>query len=98
MQDDFSPVGRSPVFEEINPLPGPKQHTPRSDRNGKLRLQERGPDMRGHIVRSFRPVDIALAVFRRDRFEKVFKIDSNVWVGVFLNKKRRRGMAAEYRQ
>jgi hypothetical protein len=98
MQDDFSAVRRSPVFEEVNPLPGSKHHAPRSNRDGQLRLRERGPYMRRHVVRPFCAVDIALAVFWSDCFEKVFEISLNIRIGVFLNEKRGRRMAAEYRQ
>jgi hypothetical protein len=51
-----------------------------------------------HVVWPLRPVDIALAVFWSDCFEKVFEIRLNIRIGVFLNEKRGRRMAAEYRQ
>ncbi len=98
MEDDFSAARPSPVFEKINPLPGSKHHAPRSNRDGQLRLRERGPYMCRHVVWPLRPVDIALAVFWSDCFEKVFEIRLNIRIGVFLNEKRGRRMAAEYRQ
>jgi hypothetical protein len=98
MQNDFPPVRRTPMFEQIDPLPSAKHQSPRGNRDRKLGWRERGPDMRGHIVRSFRPVEIAHVIFWRGGVEKIFKIGLNVRVCVFLNEERRRGMAAKYRQ
>ena len=54
--------------------------------------------MRRHIVQAFRPMDIEFVVLWSDRFEKVFKIRSNIRVGVFLNEKRCRSVAAKNRE
>jgi hypothetical protein len=86
------------MFEQIDPLPSAEHQSPRGNRDGKLGWGKRGPDMRGHVVWSFRLMNIALVVFRRDGLKKIFKISLNVWVGIFLNKERRRSVAAKYRQ
>jgi hypothetical protein len=98
MQNDLPPVGLAPMFEQIDPLPSAEHQPPRGNRDGKLGWRKRGPDMRGHVVWSFRLMNIALVVFWRDGLKKIFKISLNVWVGIFLNKERRRSVAAKYCQ
>jgi hypothetical protein len=98
MQNDLAPVRRAAMLEQINPLPSPEDHPPRSDRNGKLRLRKRGPDVRRHVVRTFGAVNIAPSALGCDLFEKSFEIGSNIGVGVLLNQKGGGGVAAENRQ
>ncbi len=54
--------------------------------------------MRRHVVQTFATMDVALAVFSRDLFEKIFEIRLDIGVGILLNEKRRGGMAAENRE
>lgn len=39
VEHDLPPVRRAAMLEQIDALPGPKDHPSRGDRNGKLRLQ-----------------------------------------------------------
>src|SRR5450631_761237 len=98
MQNDLAPVRRAAMFEQINPLPSPEDLPPRGDRNGKLRLRKRGPDVRRHVVRTFGAVNIAPSALGCDLFEKSFEIGSNIGVGVLLNQKGGGGVVAENRQ
>jgi len=66
--------------------------------NRELRLQERGSDMRRHVIQAFASMDVTLAVLRRDRLEKPFQIRQDIRAGILLNEKRGGGMAAENRE
>jgi len=98
MQHDLTLVRRAPVLEEIDALPSPKNQPPRRYGDSELRLQQRRPDMGRHVVETFAFVDVALAVFWRDRLEKIFQIRPDIGVGVLLNEKRGGGMAAKDRE
>ena len=39
VEHDLPMVWRAAMLEQIDALPGPKDHPPRGDRNGKLRLR-----------------------------------------------------------
>ena len=62
------------MFEEINPLPRSQRELTVNHGNRELNLCERGPKVRGHIVRPFIVVGVEARVFWRDSFEECFQI------------------------
>jgi len=83
------------MLKQIDPLPSAKDQPARGNRNAELRLRERGSNMCRHIVGTFGAMNVALAVFRRDRLEKSFQIRPDIGIGILLDEKRGGGMAAE---
>jgi hypothetical protein len=69
VQDNRPPVRRSAMLEHIDPLPCSERRPAVDDRNRQLRAGERGPYVRGHVVRPFHRVAIQLVVFRRERLK-----------------------------
>jgi hypothetical protein len=53
MQHDFAIMRRAAMLEEIDALPCAERELSVDDRNGKMRLRQRGADMRRHIVGPF---------------------------------------------
>jgi hypothetical protein len=96
MQNQFAAMRRSPVLEEIDALPRAERQIPADNRNGKMRLRQRGAYMRRHVVRTFGIV-LVHRRFRRDALEISFHVGANGRVGILLNEQRRRGVAAEDR-
>src|ERR1700683_1771879 len=62
MECHLATVGRVAMLENINPLPGAQRQTAHTERNCDTGLRQRGPDMSGHVIRSFRGVAVAHAV------------------------------------
>jgi hypothetical protein len=63
MHGDFPAVGRPPVLEEINSLPGSQCESVIPDWNGEVRACQGGADVRGHVVGAFICVTVSGAAF-----------------------------------
>src|SRR5215469_6112253 len=94
MQHDLAPMCAATMLEKINTLPGAKHEPSRGERNGKLSLGERSPDMCRHVVRPFRVVAIT-PVFGRDRRKESLQIGLHIGIRILLDEERSRGVAAE---
>ena len=77
-----------PVLEKIDALPG-------ANRNGQRRLRQRRLDVRGHVVGAFGAMNEEGIAVRHEPLEKRDEIALHVGIGVFLDQKRCRGVAAE---
>ncbi len=72
VEHDLPPVRRAAMLEQIDALPGPKDH--RAEATGMAScVCVSAVRLRGHVVQTFGFVDIALAVFGRDFLEKIFR-------------------------
>jgi hypothetical protein len=84
MQGNLSPMRRTPMLEQVNPLPSSQGELPLHNRNRQLHTDEGRPDMRGHVVRAFVGVPISAGVLRRQAVEKCLEIGANVPRGILL--------------
>ncbi len=98
VQRDLSPMGRTPVLEQINTLPSPQSEAPLQDRNRKLHPGQDRADVRGHVIGAFVGVPILSGILRRQTVEKRLEIGANIWRGVFLYDQPRRSMPAKQGQ
>jgi hypothetical protein len=98
MQHDLTPVRGGTMLKQIYSLPSSKDQPPRDNGNGQLRWQKRGSYMRRHVVGTFTSMNVARVILGRDLCKKSFEIGTNIGVGIFLNKQRGGGVAAENRQ
>jgi len=71
MQGDFPAVGRAPVLEQIDPLPGAQRQPAIPDRDGELHAGQGRAEMRGHVVGAFVRVPISPRLLRRQAVENV---------------------------
>jgi hypothetical protein len=55
---DLPAMRRGAVLEDVDSLPGSKNRPAIEDRDRKLRIGERGPNVRGHIVWAFHGVTV----------------------------------------
>jgi hypothetical protein len=51
MQDEFAPMRRAAMLEQINSLPRTKREFAVDHRNGEMRLRQSGANMRRHVIR-----------------------------------------------
>jgi hypothetical protein len=80
------------VFAQVDPLPGPEVETPISDGNCETAAEERGLDMRGHIVGPFCVVSIIRGVFRCELIEMTLQIRPDRRIGVLVDRQGRGGV------
>ena len=97
MQGDLSLMRRTPVLEQINPLPSPQSELALQDRNRELHAGQDRTDVGGHVIGAFVRVPI-VTILRRHAVEKCLKIGPNVPRGVFLYDQSGRGMPAKQGQ
>ncbi len=75
------------MLKNIQALPGAECHASRDDRNGNAGAGQRGPDVRGHVVRPFHRVPESLLMLRHQLLEEVAHIERHVRVRVLLHDK-----------
>jgi Protein of unknown function (DUF3309) len=97
MQGDLSPVRRSAMLKQINPLPRPEHQFTPEDRNRQLNAGQDSAYVRGHVVGAFVRMPV-LAVVRRHTVEKCLEIGANVSGGVLLYEQPGRSMPAKQGQ
>jgi hypothetical protein len=97
VQGDLSPMRRSAMLKQINPLPRPQRELTPQDRNRELDAGQDGAYVRGHVVGAFVRMPV-FAVVRRRTVEKCLEIGANVPRGVFLYDQPGRSMPAEQGQ
>ena len=73
----------------------PSARRPLDQRDGQLRLRERGADVRGHIVGTLGGVPVPGRVFGREPLEELVEIADHVGIGILLDGERRRGVLDE---
>src|ERR1700722_10473695 len=71
MQGNLSPMRRTPMLEQVNPLPSSQGELPLDDRNRELHASQNRADMGGHVVDAFVGVPISAGVLRARRPKKV---------------------------
>jgi hypothetical protein len=98
MHGDFPVVGRAPMLEEINTLPGSQRESAIPDRNGAVHAGQGGADVRGHVVGAFVCVTVSPGPLRRQAVEERLEIGANVRRRVLLNEQSGRGVPAEQGQ
>jgi hypothetical protein len=98
MQGNLSPMRRTPMLEQVNPLPSPQGELPLDDRNRELHASQNRADMGGHVVDAFVGVPISAGVLRRQAAEKGLEVGANVPRGVLLDEQSSGGMTAEQSQ
>ena len=98
MHGDLASVRRAPMFEQINPLPGPQGEPAGDDRNGELHAGQRRSDVGRHVVGAFVCVPISPRVLRRDAFKECLEIGADVPRRILLNEQSSGGVSAEQRQ
>lgn len=76
------------VLEDIQTLPRAERQASGYERNCETGLRQRGTDMRGHVVRSFRHVTEANCVFGNEMLEEISHVERHVGICVLLNHKR----------
>jgi len=80
------------MFPKINPLPGPQGEASASDRDAEVHGGQGRPHVRRHVVVALEGVlKQRVAVWNEPR-EKPFEIAPHLWVGIFLDEQRGRGM------
>lgn len=98
MQHNAPPVRPHPMLEQINALPSPQRQLAFVNRDGQLRLRQRRPYVRSHIVRSLGSMSVEARIFGNKATEEIGQIRHHVGIGVFLNHQRRRSVLAKDRQ
>ena len=98
MQGNLSPMRRTPVLEQVNPLPSSQGELPLYDRNHQLHADEGRADMCRHVVGAFVGVSISAGVLRRQAVEKCLEIGANVPRGILLYQQSGRRMPAKQGQ
>ncbi len=94
MHDDPARVRRSPVLEDIDPLPSAKRHTPLVHGDRQRRLGQRGLHVRRHVVWPFRRVDEKGVTLGHEPPEERPKVTLNIPVGILLDQERGLSMGA----
>jgi hypothetical protein len=90
VQGNAAFVRSTPMFEQVNTLPG-SEHRPAVDHGDRqLDLSERSSKVCRHIVGAFVVVVVEVRVFRCDSLEECFQIRTYFRRGVLLYEKRRR--------
>lgn len=88
---------RCSVFDQIDPLPGPKPHLPAFDRDLQTDRQNRCLQMRRHVIGPFiavgDPAHRRVIGRRRDPVQPCQQIDLHIGIGIFLNQQAARGVA-----
>lgn len=90
VQSDAAFVRSTPMFEQINTLPGSERRPAVDHGYRQLNLSERSSQVRRHIVGAFVVVVVEIRVFRGDSLEECFQIRTYFRRGVLLYEKRRR--------
>ena len=98
MQCDLSRMGRAPMLEKINALPGPQSEAAPHDRYRELHAGQRGADVGRHVVGAFVGVPISAGLLGGQAVKKRVEIGANVRRRVFLYDQARGGMPAKQRQ
>ena len=91
-------MGRGPVLEQVNILPGAEGEVSIDQGYGELCLGKRRSDMRGHVVVTFRRVAVERIAVGDDAVQKGIQVGQHIGVGVFLYHERRRGVTDEHRE
>ena len=86
-------MSRTAVFPEVNALPRAKGKPAAHNRNGKIDGGERRPNVRRHIVLSFRGMNKQRVTVRHQPGEKAFQVAPHVRVGILLDQQGRRCVA-----
>jgi hypothetical protein len=98
MHGDFPRVGRPPMLEKIDSLPGSQSEPAVPDRNGQLQPGQRGADVGGHVVAAFVCVAVSPRLLGRQAGEERLEIEANLSGRVLLNEQTGRGVPAEQGQ
>lgn len=84
-----------PKFTQVDALPGPKCKPAVAYWNGQRSTDQSGFDMSWHIIRPFYGVDDEWHVFRHYPVHIPFKINTNIWIGIFVDANSCRGVLYE---
>jgi hypothetical protein len=93
MQCDLAPVRRAAMLDEVESLPGAEHEASVRERNRQLRRQQRGANMRRHIVGSFIGVAIAPRLLGGERAQEILEIGADLGRRILLDEQRSGGMA-----
>ena len=89
-------MGVISVFKQINTLPGPQGQTSVHNWNVDGYRREGCFDMSRHIVRALasmaHPIHGWIIRVGHEAIEKFVHVPSHIWIGIFRNKKRARGV------
>ncbi len=85
MQQHAPVVGRGPVLEQINVLPGSESQPAVQEWDGQMSLRQSGTDVRGHVVGALGIVPVVRVSIRDEPLEKGIEVMQHIRVGVFLN-------------
>lgn len=97
MQQNHAAVRRVTVLEQVDGLPRAEQRGVFFNRNRERGLGERGPNMGGHIIGTFRRVAI-IRLTRSKTIESIEKIPEHIRIGILLNQERCRCVRDEKRE
>ena len=96
--NNASPMGGLPVFEQKNALPRSQMHSRVHDRDYFTRSCQHHPDVRGHVVRSFVVVLEVGRVFGHEPIEEFFEIAPRSRICVLHDDEAAAGVLNENRQ
>ena len=77
------------MLPDVNALPGAENEFAARDRDAQVDGSQGSADVRGHVVVAFGRVDEHGVSVGHELIEKGLEIAAHVWIGVFLNEKRR---------
>lgn len=94
MCGDLAAVGLGAMLDQIDRLPGTKEHAAGFDRNGEIDSGQHRLDMRGHVVRPLGRVQPMSALWRKPA-QGCNQVCPHVWIGIFLDGERGGGVPNE---
>jgi len=92
MRRHLAPMCRTPMFKQVDALPGSQHHAPGVHRDRKLGLGQYGTNVRRHVIRAFQRMAVNRVIFRHESGKETRQIALNIRVGVFLHDQTGRGM------
>ena len=85
------------VLAEVDSLPGAQPQSSIPDRDREAATQHRRFDVRGHVVGTFARM-LVWKVLWSQRRKRAFQVVGYVWIGIFINRERGRGVLDEHVQ
>ena len=93
MNVDRAAMRVAAMFPKVDALPGAQTEAAILEWNGKVHARQRAANVRGHVIGTFGSVnEKAIAVGNNARHPG-FEVATDIWVGIFLNEQRCRGVA-----
>jgi hypothetical protein len=90
--ENFSLMGRAPMFKQENALPGSELHFSIHNRYCLIGARQCHPDVRWHIIAALGTVREVIGIFRDQPIEKCFQVAARCGIGVLHNKEAATGV------